>query len=198
LGMEEITTRREGTVDVVEVLGELDVSNVHALDGALKAALSDQSASCLVDLSQLSFLDSSVVKALIRWSNDVQLSEREALAIVVGEHTPAQRLFELVGLSGRLPIFRFRAAAHTALVEGQRARAERTLEWLTDAELTTARSDAQAVSDAATRRLDQITEEEERRQNPPQDPPEEQAPGSAQRPDPATTPDVHGHPETPV
>jgi hypothetical protein len=39
--MEEITTRREGTIDVVEVLGELDMSNVHALDEAIEAALSD-------------------------------------------------------------------------------------------------------------------------------------------------------------
>lgn len=168
--MEEITTRREGTVDVVEVLGELDVSNVAALDEALKAALSDQTTSCLLDLSQLEFLDSSVIKALIRWSNDAQLSEREALAIVVGEDTPAERLVDLIGLKTRLPIFQHRDAAYTALLEGQRARAERTLEWLTDAELATARSDAQAASDAATRRLGDITDEEQRRrQDPSQD-----------------------------
>jgi anti-anti-sigma factor len=195
--MEEITTRREGTVDVVEVVGEVDLSNVHALDEALKTALSDQTTSCLVDLSQLSFLDSSVVKAMVRWSNDAQLSERESLAIVVGEDTPAERLFELVGLTTRLPIFRLRDAAHTALVEGQRARTQRTLKWLTDAELTTARSDAQAASDLATRQLDDITEEEHRR-TPTQAPPTDEASGSAQKPDPLTTPDVHGHPEPPV
>lgn len=196
--MEEITTLREGTVDVVEVLGELDMSNVHALDEALKAALSDHTTSCLLDLSQLRFLDSTVVHALIRWSNDAQLSEREALAIVVGENTPAQRLFELVGLTTRLPIFKLRTAAHTALLEGQRARTQRTLKWLTDAELTTARSDAQGASDAANRRLDEITDEEHRRQSSRQAPLEGRAPGSAQEPDPATTPDVHGHPEPPV
>ena len=162
--------RREGTVDVVEVLGEIDVSNVAALDEALRAALSDETTSCLLDLSQLEFLDSSVVNALIRWSNDAQLSEREALAIVVGEDTPAERLFDLIGLKTRLPIFQHHDAAHTALLEGQRARAERTLEWLSDAELATARSDAQAASDAATRRLGDITDEEQRRgQDPSQD-----------------------------
>jgi anti-anti-sigma factor len=196
--MEEITTRREGTIDVVEVLGELDMSNVHALDEAIEAALSDQTTSCLIDLSQLSFLDSTVVKALIRWSNDAQLSEREALAIVVGEHTPAERVFELVGLTARLPIFKLRAAAHTALVEGQRARTQRTLKWLTDAELSTARSDAQAASDAATCRLGDIAEEEHNRRAPTQAPPTHEASGDAQKPDPATVPDVHGHPEPPV
>ena len=108
-----------------------------------------------------------------------QLSERESLAIVVGEDTPAERLFELVGLTRRLPIFRLRDAAHTALVEGQRARTQRTLKWLTDAELTTARSDAQAASDLATRRLDDITEEEHRR-TPTQGPPTDEAPGSTE------------------
>jgi len=89
--MEQIVTRREGTIDAAEVLGELDLLNVDDLDEALKAALSDRITCCLVDLSQLGFLDSSVVKEVIRWSNDAQLSEPEALAIVVGERTAAER-----------------------------------------------------------------------------------------------------------
>jgi anti-anti-sigma factor len=169
--MEEITSRREDTVDVIDVRGELDMSNVQRLDDALTAALSDETTSCLLDLSQLVFLESSVVALLIRWSKDVQLSEREALAIVVGEETPAARLFELVGLTAHLPIFTLRTAAQKALLEGQRARTQRSLKWLTDAELVTARSDAQAASDAATQRLGDIADEERRREAGPQEPP---------------------------
>jgi anti-anti-sigma factor len=161
--MEEITVWREGTVDVVGVRGEVDMSNVERLNDALRRALSDESTSCLLDLSEAAFLDSSVVRLLILWSNDAQLSEREALAIQIGQGTPAQRLFELVGLIGRLPLFAARESAMRALLEGQRARDQRGLEWLTDAELDTARTDAQAASDAAGRRLDDITEEEGRR-----------------------------------
>ena len=40
--MEEIKTRREGTIEVVEALGELDMSNIEVLNGALKIALSDE------------------------------------------------------------------------------------------------------------------------------------------------------------
>jgi anti-anti-sigma factor len=158
-GVQEIKTRRDGTIEVVEALGELDLSNVEALDAAMKTALSDERSSCLLDLSGLDFLDSTVIKAVLRWSTDVQLSDREALAIVVGKETPAARLVDLLGLPGRLPIFTTHDAARTALLEGQRARAQRSLEWLTDAELTTARSDAQAESDTAGRRLDDITRE---------------------------------------
>ena len=123
------------------------------------------------------------------------------LGRILGETVRAQegeRVFELVGLTARLPIFKLRAAAHTALVEGQRARTQRTLKWLTDAELSTARSDAQAASDAATRRLGDIAEEGHNRRAPTQAPPTHEASGDAQKPDPATVPDVHGHPEPPV
>ena len=91
------------------------------------------------------------------------------MAIVVGEETLAARLVALLGLTGRMPLFRTRDAARNALLEGQRARAERSLEWLTDAELSEARSDAEAASDAAIRRLDDITQEEGRRPDEPHD-----------------------------
>jgi anti-anti-sigma factor len=167
--VEEIKARREGTIEVVEALGELDMSNVDLLNDALKIALSDEKTSCLLDLAGLDFLDSTVIKALVRWSNDAQLSDREALAIVVGEDTPAARLVDLLGLTGRLPIFKTGAAARRALLDGQRARAQRSLEWLTDAELNVARSDAQSDSDTVGRRLDDITQEERRRGDEPQD-----------------------------
>lgn len=70
--MEEIETRREGTIAVVEVPGELDMSNVEVLNGALKIVLSDETTSCLVDLSGLDFLDSTAINALVRWSNDAR------------------------------------------------------------------------------------------------------------------------------
>lgn len=165
--VEELNVSQDGAIDVVEALGELDMSNVAALNKALKAAFSDETTSCLLDLSGLDFLDSTVINTLVRWSHDVQLSEREALAIFVGQGTPAARLVDLVGLNGRLPIFASRDGARTALLEGQRTRNKRSLEWLTDAELQTARDEAQAASDAAERRLDDITAEEGRRHDGP-------------------------------
>jgi anti-sigma B factor antagonist len=161
--MVDINLSQDGPVDVIQVRGELDMSNVGELSNALKTALSDDTSSCLLDISGLDFLDSTVIKTLVRWSNEVQLSQREALAICVGQATPAARLMELVGLNGRLPIFASRAGAQTALLEGQRSRSKRSLEWLTDAELHAARADARATADAAKRRLEDITAEERRR-----------------------------------
>ena len=166
--MNGVKVSQQDSIDVLEARGEFDLSNVDVLNKAIKAALSDDTTSCLLDLSGLTFLDSSVIHSLVRWSQDVQLSQREALAISVGEGTPAARLVALVGLNGRLPIFAAGDAAKTALLEGQRTRDHRSLEWLTDAELHAARTDAQATSDDAERRLEDITAEEHRRSDQPQ------------------------------
>jgi anti-sigma B factor antagonist len=163
--MMEIRVTRAGTIDVVQVVGEVDLSNVGELDDALREALADDTTSCLLDLSQLSFLDSSVVQCLLRWHAEAQLSAREALAVTTGAGTPALRLLTLTGVVQALPLFTSADAARTALLEGQRARGQRRLQWLTDAELATERSDAQAASDAATRRLDDIGAEESRRES---------------------------------
>lgn len=162
--MAEILVTRAGTVNVIHPTGEYDLSNVDELNDALRSSLSDGTSSCLLDLSDIEFMDSSVIHALVRWSSDVQLSEREALAIVSGDdNTVASRLLDAVGIRSRLPVFTVTENAMTALLEGQRAREERSLEWLTDAELQSARDQAQRVSDAADRRLEDISREEQRR-----------------------------------
>jgi anti-anti-sigma factor len=81
----EVRGTRQGDVDAVVVVGEFDLSNIETLDKALAPVLSGGStASCLLDLSGVTFMDSSVVHSLVRWSKEVQVSEREGLAILVG------------------------------------------------------------------------------------------------------------------
>jgi hypothetical protein len=68
-----------------------------------------------------------------------------------------------VGIRSRLPVFKTSHNAMTALVDGQRSRKERSLQWLTDAELQSARLQAKRASDEAGRRLQDIDREEKRR-----------------------------------
>jgi anti-anti-sigma factor len=126
--MDGVSVTREGAIDIVSLAGEYDLSNVDALNDALQEVLSDETASCLLDLSGVSFMDSSVIHALLRWSKEAQVSGREALAIVVGgTDTPAARLLRLVGLLPRLPVFATRYAAKKALEAGRRPRPARSL-----------------------------------------------------------------------
>jgi anti-anti-sigma factor len=159
--VDDISVTREAAIDIVFLTGEYDLSNVDALDKALRKALADETASCLLDLSEVTFMDSTVIHALIRWSKEAQLSDREALAIMVGgTDTPAARVLGLVGLLKRLPVFATRDAAKAALDQGRRPRPERPLTWLTDLELATERDDAQIGADAANRRLDDAVAEQ--------------------------------------
>jgi anti-anti-sigma factor len=165
--MAEIRVLRDGSVDVIQPTGEYDLSNVGDLNEALRRSLSDDTSSCLLDLTDVEFMDSSVIHTLVRWCNDVQLSEREALAIVSGDDdTIASRLFDAVGIRTRLPVFSTSENAMTALLEGQRSRGERSLQWLTDAELQAAREQAQRASEQAGRRLEDIDRERHRRSAP--------------------------------
>lgn len=165
--VEDIRRSYEGPIESIVVTGEIDLSNVDSLDEALRGALSGESPSCLLDLSELTFMDSSVVHSLIRWSKEAQISVREALAIMIGgPDTEATRVLSAVGLMKRLPVFASRDAAMTALQFGRKPRPERPLRWLTDAELAAERDAAQASSDAATVRLDEaIAEQDTRRQD---------------------------------
>lgn len=138
--VEEIRVARHGRIESVTVSGEVDVSNVAALEDALREALSDTTNSCLVGLSEVAFMDSSVVHTLIRWSKEAQVSACEGLAIIVGgEGTAATRILTVVGLIKRLPVFDSRDAAMKALELGRRPPAERPRKWLTDLEVSSPR-----------------------------------------------------------
>lgn len=165
--VEGIRVSRHGRIESITVTGEIDISNVSALDEALRRALAGDTTTCLLDLSEVEFIDSSVVHTLIRWSKEAQVSAREALAILVGgEGSAAVRVLTSVGLMRRLPVFQSRERAMRALELGQMPRGERPLQWLTDIELAAEREDAQTSSDAATRRLDDaIAEQDTRRRD---------------------------------
>jgi anti-anti-sigma factor len=164
--MEDIRVSREGSIESITVTGEIDLSNVAALDEALRSALSGATMSCLLDLSEVGFMDSSAVHTLIRWSKEAQVSAREGLAIMVGgADTAAARVLSVAGLMKRLPVFDSRDAALRALELGQRPRSERPLRWLTDLELAAERDSAQTGSDAATRRLDDAVAEQTTRRD---------------------------------
>ena len=52
----------EGSIESVTVTGEYDLSNVAKLDDALRSVLSSNTTSCLLDLSGVTFMDSTVVR----------------------------------------------------------------------------------------------------------------------------------------
>jgi len=101
---------------VIAPEGELDIARVGDFRAALWDATREGAAAVLVDLSQVSFIDSSGLGALVELHNRLRRSGRR-LAVVAPRGSAPAVLLDLAGLRGRLPISETRG---TALGEQQR------------------------------------------------------------------------------
>ncbi|HVC13741.1 MAG TPA: STAS domain-containing protein [Acidimicrobiales bacterium] len=91
---EVVTT---GDVQVVALRGELDVANADVVKGAL---LSAKARVVVVDLSALTFIDSSGLTAIVHGHND--LTARGCGFELRGASEDIRRVFELTGLTDLL------------------------------------------------------------------------------------------------
>jgi anti-sigma B factor antagonist len=96
---------------VVRLTGEHDLSTLDTVRGQLAAVPSGEP--LVIDLSETSFLDSSVLGAVVEaHSRSEQAGGR--FGVVVPEGCFAARLVDLSGLNERLPVYRSQQAALTA------------------------------------------------------------------------------------
>jgi anti-sigma B factor antagonist len=91
----------QGDVGVVAISGELDLASVDELSSALAAA-AERSASVVIDVSDVSFIDSTALAALLR-SND-ELSSSGVPVVVACPPGPVRRLLTMTSLDDRLSL----------------------------------------------------------------------------------------------
>lgn len=99
--------------DVVAIVpeGELDVARIGDFRVELsEAAAREPARSVVVDLSSVSFIDSSGLGALVEFEHHLR-RERRQLAVVAPEGTAVSVMLTLTGVRGRLPVFETREAA---------------------------------------------------------------------------------------
>ena len=94
------------------VRGELDVAAVPDLEEALEAAIRDSVGAFVVDLTDVAFIDSSGLQALLRAR--ALLGREDRALVLVCPHGPVRRVFELAGVSD---VFLLYATAEAALAE---------------------------------------------------------------------------------
>lgn len=95
---------------VIAPEGELDIARVGEFRAALSDAASEGAPAVVVDLSQVSFIDSSGLGALVELHNRLRRSGRRLVVVAPGGSAPAV-LLGLAGLRDRLPISETRGAA---------------------------------------------------------------------------------------
>jgi anti-sigma B factor antagonist len=99
----ELETRHDGDVAIVVAHGEVDVFTAPGLDSALDALTADGTARLVIDLSRVSFLDSTGLGVIVKALKHA----REAggwlhLVITSGR---IRKIFEITGLDASIPIF---------------------------------------------------------------------------------------------
>jgi anti-anti-sigma factor len=106
----DVLDPREGVV-VARITGDLDLSNLHAVQAALVDAIPDEADALVIDLAAVRFLDSSGVEMLFRLERSLAVRrQRSALAIPAG--APIRRALEL---SGAGPDLRLHASVDDAI-----------------------------------------------------------------------------------
>jgi anti-anti-sigma factor len=101
----QIVVERLPEVVVVALLGEHDISTVPALRTELDAALAANAN--VVDLSEATFIDSSVVGVLF----DAATPPVRIVAIAAAPGTLPRRLIDMLALTATVPVFDSREAS---------------------------------------------------------------------------------------
>jgi anti-sigma B factor antagonist len=97
----EVDTRTEDGLAVITPRGELDVAGAPALEAALTEASEHAGIlGIVVDLSQLDFMDSSGLRAVVLADRSVREHGLRFALVRGGE--PVHRVFELTRMTGRL------------------------------------------------------------------------------------------------
>ena len=88
----------DGSGLTVTISGELDITNVDALEAAVGSALERHSGRLIVELSGLRFADSSAIALWVRWSTAVhEIELRDVSAIL-------RRVIDSMGLADTLNV----------------------------------------------------------------------------------------------
>lgn len=88
---------------VVSPAGELDLSNGESFEEAISDARAKEPATLVLDLTGLTFMDSSGLRILLDTWNEAKLAER-GLTLVVPKEGLVRRILEISGCDGILPI----------------------------------------------------------------------------------------------
>jgi anti-sigma B factor antagonist len=88
---------------VVSPAGELDLSNGEAFSEAIAVARAKGATALVLDLTALTFMDSSGLRILLDAWNESQLADRK-LTLVVRKDGLVRRVLEISGCDGVFPI----------------------------------------------------------------------------------------------
>jgi anti-sigma B factor antagonist len=109
----EVDISRVDGADILDVRGELDAGSALGLAGPLTDIASDRDGHVVLDLTDLSFMDSTGMSVLLNARRRLTRQDRQLL--VVCPAGPVMRLFELTSLIDTLGVHASKDAALASL-----------------------------------------------------------------------------------
>jgi anti-anti-sigma factor len=94
---------RQGTICLVRVHGEIDLSNAHEVSSAIGMVMGQEARRLVVDLSDITYLDSAGVALLLRLAERLRARRRQ-LHLVVPRRSPVRRVLDFTGLPRVIPL----------------------------------------------------------------------------------------------
>lgn len=112
----ETSSEQVDGVHVIAVRGELDLSTAPALEGPLDGALSDNSASVLIDLSECEFIDSTGIALIVRaWQQLTGEENGSGKLVICSRNDQVRRVLDVSGLDQSIPVHASREEGLAAL-----------------------------------------------------------------------------------
>jgi anti-sigma B factor antagonist len=105
-----LQTAQVGQRTVIAAAGEIDLVTAHRLEDAADTALDQGTHDLWIDLSDVEFIDSTGIHALLQVRSRVEALNRR-LAVIC-PISPIRRAFALTGLDDALPLYTSRDEAH--------------------------------------------------------------------------------------
>jgi anti-anti-sigma factor len=111
--MAAVRLARDGTIAIIGVDGEVDLSNAAELRRGIFGFVENDDEAVILDLSDLTFIDSAGLGMVFELS-DLLEERRQRLFLVVPPDTQPRRTVDIIGLGSQLPLFDQRNEAFDA------------------------------------------------------------------------------------
>jgi anti-anti-sigma factor len=98
-----VRTHRDGATQLVQVTGEVDLSNARDILDAVGHSVPDDATRIVLDLSGTTYIDSAGIATLFRLSERLH-HRRQELRLVVPQTSPIRAVIELTRLSQVIPV----------------------------------------------------------------------------------------------
>jgi anti-anti-sigma factor len=108
--MADVRFEREDKTVVAVVTGEVDMSNAPSVRQQIAESVTQDDDALLVDLSELSFIDSAGLHTLIELGTVLD-ERRQQLLLCVPHRSPIQRAIEIIGLPRAISVHSDRGEA---------------------------------------------------------------------------------------